>query len=285
MTLTFLGRETECQLDTIQAEFEGHRLIKRFVGSRPILTRVGRKQWLHHIAPFPPERLPEWPAGIGRLWAEKNPPALLADYLASVRACNARQGAPDAALQYYPGSPWIAHGQLRMQDRAAFCELREDDAEALEQDFGNQPNVSVHTIDGYTALRAMLPPKEKRALVLIDPPFESAKEFTDILNGLREALRRFPSGVYAVWYPITERTRSDWFHQDLLALGLPPTLVSELQIAGDAAEVRMKGCGLLILNPPWQIEAEIRSVLPVLLERQKLDSGAAVRVRWLVPEK
>ena len=136
----------------------------------------------------------------------------------------------------------------------ALCELREDDAEALAHDFRNQPNVSVHTMDGYTALRAMLPPPEKRALVLIDPPFESATEFADILGGLREALRRLPSGVYAVWYPITERARSDWFHQDVLALGPPPTLLAELQIAGDAADVRMKGCGLLILNPPWQIE-------------------------------
>lgn len=237
------------------------------------------------ILPDGRERAPEWPAGIGRIWSEKKLPALLADYLAAVRACQARQGMPEGELQFYPGSPWIAQEQLRMQDRAALCELREDDAEALELDFGRQPNVSVHTMDGYTALRAMLPPKEKRALVLIDPPFESTREFADIVSGLRESLKRLPSGVYAVWYPITERTRSDWFHQDALALGLPPTLVAELQIASDDAEVRMKGCGLLILNPPWQIENEIRAVLPVLLERLKLDAGGATRIRWLVPEK
>lgn len=231
------------------------------------------------------ERAPEWTDGIGRLWSESPASAMLADYLAAVRAANARQGAPPGALNYYPGSPWIAQAQLRMQDRAALCELREDDAEALAQDFSNQPNVSVQAMDGYTALRAMLPPREKRALVLIDPPFESTTEFVDILGGLREALRRFPSGVYAVWYPITERARSDWFLQDVLALGLPPTLVAELQIAGDAAEIRMKGCGLLILNPPWQIEAEISAVLPLLLERLRLDAGATTRVRWLVPEK
>ena len=231
------------------------------------------------------ERLPEWPAGIGRLWGEENPPDVLAEYLTAVRACNARQGAPASALEHYPGSPWIAQARLRMQDRSALCELREDDAEALNFDFSNQPNVSIHPMDGYTALRAMLPPPEKRALVLIDPPFESATEFGDILNALREALRRFPSGVYAVWYPITERARCDWFQQDLLALGLPPTLVVELQITGDAAEVRMKGCGLIILNPPWQIETEIKTVMPVLAERLKLDAGAATRVRWLVPEK
>lgn len=237
------------------------------------------------ILPDGRERAPEWPAGIGRIWNEVNPPAVFADYLNAVRACNVRQGAPDGELQHYPGSPWIAQAQLRMQDRSALCELREDDAEALDFDFSNQPNVSIHPMDGYTALRAMLPPPEKRALVLIDPPFESATEFADILGGLREALRRFPNGVYAVWYPITERARSDWFQQDLLALGLPPTLVAELQIAGDSSEVRMKGCGLLILNPPWQIESEIKTVMPVLLERLKLDAGAATRIRWLVPEK
>ena len=231
------------------------------------------------------ERPPEWTAGIGRIWAEGNPPSLLADYLAAVRACNARHGASESALHYYPGSPWIAQTQLRMQDRAALCELREDDAEALAQDFCNHPNVSVQPMDGYTALRAMLPPREKRALVLIDPPFESPTEFADILSGLRGALRRFPSGVYALWYPLTDRARSDWFQQDLLALGLPPTLVAELQIASDSSVVRMKGCGLLVLNPPWQIEAEVRAVLPALVERMKLDDGASVRVHWLVPEK
>jgi 23S rRNA (adenine2030-N6)-methyltransferase len=237
------------------------------------------------ILPDGRERAPEWPAGIGRIWEEKSPPVLFADYLAAVRAYNVRQGAPDTELQHYPGSPWVAQSLLRMQDRAALCELREDDAEALDFALANQPNVSIHPMDGYTALKAMLPPQEKRVLVLLDPPFEKATEFADILGALREALRRFPSGVYAVWYPVTERARSDWFQQDLLSLGLPPTLVAELQIAGDASKVRMKGCGLLILNPPWQIETEIRAVMPVLLERLRLDPGAAVRVRWLVPEK
>ncbi len=237
------------------------------------------------ILPDGRERPPEWPEGIGRIWGENNPPALFADYLSAVRAYNTRLGAPELALNFYPGSPWIAQAQLRMQDRAALCELREDDAEALDLDFSNQPNVSVNLMDGYTALRAMLPPREKRALVLIDPPFESATEFADILSGLREALKRFPSGVYAVWYPLTERARSEWFQQDLLALGLPPTLVAELQIVGDASEVRMKGCGLLILNPPWQIETEIRAAMPALVARLKLEAGAMTRVRWLVPEK
>lgn len=232
------------------------------------------------------ERPPEWPQGIGRLWNETALPASLASYVEVVRAFNARQGAPATELGYYPGSPWIAQAALRPQDRSALCELRADDAEALAEDFRRQPNVSVYAMDGYTALRAMLPPLEKRALVLIDPPFESATEFADILAGLREALRRFPSGTYAVWYPVTERARSELFLQELTALApTTPTLVAELQITGEATQIRMKGCGLVVLNPPWQIEADFRALLPELVERLKLDAGATTRLHWLVPEK
>lgn len=237
------------------------------------------------VLPDGRERPPEHPQGIGRFWAAEGLPAPLADYVATVRAFNERRGGAAGELTYYPGSPWIAQSLLREQDRAALCELREDDAEALAIDFGRQANVSVHPMDGYTAVKAMLPPPEKRALVLIDPPFESATEFADILTALREGLKRFPSGVYAVWYPITERARSEMFLQDLLALGPPPALVAELRIAADAAAVRMKGCGLLVLNPPWRIDEEFRAVLPELVRRLGIDDGAFGRVSWLVPEK
>ncbi|MFI5336590.1 MAG: 23S rRNA (adenine(2030)-N(6))-methyltransferase RlmJ [Opitutales bacterium] len=236
------------------------------------------------------ERAPEWPDGIGRLWTGGALPPVVADFVEAVRAWNLRCGAAPGELSHYPGSPWVAQALLRPQDRAALCELREDDAEALDLVIGGRPGVSVHTLDGYIALRAMLPPPERRALVLIDPSFESATEFADIRAGLREALRRFPSGVYAVWYPVTERARSDEFLRDLRESApaeqpLPPALVAELQIAADSSPVRMKGCGLLVLNPPWQIEAEFRAVLPVLASRMGLDAGAAGRVFWLVPER
>jgi 23S rRNA (adenine2030-N6)-methyltransferase len=130
----------------------------------------------------------------------------------------------------------------------------------------------------------MLPPPEKRALVLIDPPFESKAEFTGILRGLGEALRRLPDAVIAVWYPITERARADEFHYAVRALAIP-AFFAELGVAGDASPLRMKGCGLLILNPPWQIDGEIRGVLPALAGRLKVDSGAAAHSAWLVPEK
>lgn len=239
-----------------------------------------------NVLPDGRERAPEWPAGIGRLWGAAELPPALAAYVAAVRAFNDRLGETGGELRYYPGSPWVVQKALRAQDRAALCELRADDAEALAQDFDLERRVTVQAMDGYTALKAMLPPPEKRALVLIDPPFESQTEFADIARALGEALRRFPSGTYAIWYPITERAKSDRFVEELAgAKDAPPTLCVELQIASDAAQVRMKGCGLLVLNPPWRIDAEIRAVLPALVEALRLDAGAGARVSWPVPER
>lgn len=229
------------------------------------------------------QRAPEWPEGIGRIWLET--PEALREYVALVRAHDAERGGDGAAPRYYPGSPCLVERLLRSQDRAALCELRADDAEALEFAVGRARNARVHAMDGYTGLRAMLPPPEKRALVLIDPPFESQTEFADILAGLAESLRRFPGGVYAVWYPITERARVDRFFEGLVSLNPPPTLVAELQIAGDSAQVRMKGCGLLVLNPPWRVDEELRALLPSLGQSLRLDSAGGTRLEWLVPEK
>lgn len=120
--------------------------------------------------------------------------------------------------------------------------------------------------------------------MLIDPPFETKKEFADIARGLKNALKRLPGAVCAVWYPITERARTDDFHHALLELATP-ALFAELTIAGESSLLRMKGCGLLILNPPWQVDREIRALLPVLRERLRVDAGAGTACDWLVPEK
>ena len=236
------------------------------------------------VLPDGKSREPEHPAGIGRLWGATNLPPVLNDYLALVRRFNDRNGAIGEELKFYPGSPWIAKLLLRPQDRLALCELRPDDAEALDFEFARESRVTVQAIDGYTGLKALLPPPEKRALVLIDPPFETKKEFADIARGLRDAMRRLPGAVIAVWYPITERARTDTFHHALLELATP-TLFAELNIAGEASLLRMKGCGLLILNPPWQIDREIRALLPVLREHLRVDAGASAICDWLVPEK
>jgi 23S rRNA (adenine2030-N6)-methyltransferase len=236
------------------------------------------------ILPDGRTREPEHPAGIGRLWGATNLPADLNDYLALVRRFNDRRGEDGPELKFYPGSPWIAKLLLRPQDRMALCELRPDDAEALDFDFARETGVKVLAMDGYTGLKALLPPPEKRALVLIDPPFETRTEFVSIQRGLADALRRLPGAVCAVWYPVTERARTDDFHRALLELAVP-TLFAELAIAGDNSLLKMKGCGLLILNPPWQIDQEIQAVLPVLVDRLRVEAGAAGVCDWLVPEK
>jgi 23S rRNA (adenine2030-N6)-methyltransferase len=259
-------------------------------------THAGRGGYdlaLPSILPDGKSREPEHPAGIGRFWGEDGMPPAINDYLALVRQFNDRRGSSfakatedketGAELHYYPGSPWIAKLLLRPQDRMVLCELRPDDAEALDFDFARESGVKVIAMDGYTALKAHLPPPEKRALVLIDPPFEEKVEFARIQQGVIDALRRLPGAVCAVWYPITERARTEEFHQTLLELGAP-VLTAELAIAGESSQLRMKGCGLLVINPPWQIEAEIRTVLPSLVDRLKVDSGAAATCRWLVPE-
>jgi 23S rRNA (adenine2030-N6)-methyltransferase len=236
------------------------------------------------ILPDGRTREPEHPAGIGRLWGMTGLPVVVNDYLALVRRFNDRRGETGPELKFYPGSPWIAKLLLRPQDRMVLCELRPDDAEALDFDFARETGVKVLTMDGYTGLKAQLPPPEKRALVLIDPPFESKGEFEEIERGVAEALRRLPGAVVAVWYPISERARTEGFHRAMAGLGVP-TLFVELAIAGDNSLPRMKGCGLLVLNPPWQIDREIRTVLPVLVERLRSEAGAKAVCDWLVRER
>jgi 23S rRNA (adenine2030-N6)-methyltransferase len=220
----------------------------------------------------------ELPAPISQL------PASVVDYLDAVRAFDRARGNLGEALRFYPGSPWIARRLLRPQDRLALCELHEDEILALRAAFAGEARTAVHELDGYTGLRAMLPPPEKRALVLIDPPYEAQDEWARLGSGLAEALRRFPSGTYAIWYPLTGRARLDAFAAELLALRPPPTLVAELEIAGESSGLRMRGCGLVILNPPWQFDQEAKPVLEWLAPILAQGEGARASMHWLVPE-
>lgn len=250
-------------------------------------THAGRGGYdlsLPSVLPDGRAREPEHPAGIGRLWDADGLPPLVDDYLGLVRRFNARRGAGAEERRFYPGSPWIVRQLLRPQDRMVLCELRPEEAEALDFDFAREAGVKVLAMDGYAALKAQLPPHEKRALVLIDPPFENQGEFADIDRGVAEALRRLPGAVIAIWYPVTERARTEKFRESLVRLETP-ALYAELAIAGDGSQLRMKGCGLLVLNPPWRIDEEIRTVLPALAKRLAVDPGAHAECAWLVADK
>ena len=232
-------------------------------------------------------RKPEWPDGIGRLAAREDLPAAVANYVALVREFDRRAGNIDGALRFYPGSPWLASAQARPQERLVFCEKHPAECAALRAEFlfQSSPGAEVREMDGYTAVRAMLPPPERRALVLIDPPFEAQDEFAQIAAALGEGLRRLPGGVFAVWYPLTERARVEEFFSAVRALSPPPTLAAELMIASERAAMKMKGCGLLVINPPWQFDAEAAAVLAFLGEALAQAPGGGGRVDWVVRER
>lgn len=230
-------------------------------------------------------RTPEHPDGIGRLWSRADAPAAVAEYLEMVRGFDRERGNAGDATRYYPGSPWIARRAARPQDRLVLCEKHPEEFSQLDIEFGPESRAQVRETDGYAAVRAVLPPLERRALVLIDPPFEAQDEFEQIARATGETLRRLPSAVVAIWYPLTERARVDAFFTELLALKLPPTLELELAIAGDRSPLKMKGCGLVVINPPWQFDAVVEAPLRWLAEVLAQEPGAAARVRWLVAEK
>ena len=229
-------------------------------------------------------RAPEWPEGIGRLWAAGELPPLLAEYVAAVREFNRSCGAGADTLRFYPGSPLLALQLLRPDDRAAFCEMQPEEAEALERACAGARKCRVHRSDGYGAPRAMLPPLEKRALVLIDPPFEAADEMKRVAATVEEGLRRSPAAVFAIWYPLTGRASTAPLFLPLRERRLAPTLTAELRVAGDSAEVGMGGCGLAILNPPWQFAEAVWPELDAMARLLALDPGAGFRLDWLVPE-
>ncbi|MEO6005988.1 MAG: 23S rRNA (adenine(2030)-N(6))-methyltransferase RlmJ [Opitutus sp.] len=230
-------------------------------------------------------RDPEWPDGIGRLWAMTEPPSPILEYVDLVRRFDHDRGNRDALPRFYPGSPWVARLLARPQDRIALCEKHPAEYLALAEEFRFSPRTTVQEMDGYVSLRAMLPPLERRALVLIDPAYEVQDEFAQLVAALEAGLARLPSAVFALWYPLTERARVDRFQDELAALALPPTLLVEMTIGNEQAGLKMRGCGLVVLNPPWQFDGVARIVVTELAAKLAQSSGAAGSIRWLVPER
>jgi 23S rRNA (adenine2030-N6)-methyltransferase len=227
-------------------------------------------------------RTPEWPDGIGRLKSRPDLPAEVQEYLNLVHQYESTRGHFEVTPKFYPGSPWLLHALARPQDRLALCELQPDEHAALRAELIHVRRATIQLLDGYTALRAMLPPPERRALVLIDPPFESQVEFARIAQGLDEGVRRLPGGTFAVWYPLTERARIEEFFEALRPLHLPPTLTVELTV--NPASPNLRGCGLVIVNPPWQFEGELERVVGWLAKALAQTPGGGADLRWLVPE-
>jgi 23S rRNA (adenine2030-N6)-methyltransferase len=204
----------------------------------------------------------EWMGGIGRLLAEPLPPAvagLMAPYLEAVAAENS-----DGRLARYPGSPLIARHLLRPGDVLVVNELHPDDHAALAGLFYRDQQVKVLNLDGWTALKSLLPPKERRGVILVDPPFEEAGELDRLVAGLKDAHRRFATGTVILWYPVKSLRPIDHFHRALAGLGLEKVLVTELFLRPPQDPERLTGTGLVVFNPPFTLADRLRTALPVL---------------------
>jgi 23S rRNA (adenine2030-N6)-methyltransferase len=196
-------------------------------------------------------------------------------YLAAVCAFDRKFGATNGALRHYPGSPRFIRSALRPGDRLIACELHPREASALKREFAGDRAVDVRQQDGYHAVKALLPPAERRGLILLDPPFEATDEFDTLLQAVRNGVRRFATGCYAVWYPIKDEAAAAGFVE---AVAGDKALRLELDVPV-AAPGKLAACGLLVLNPPWRFEEAMRQSLPWIAERL----GRGVRARVAAP--
>ena len=219
--------------------------------------------------------------GIVRVLAAGNPPAELAPYLASIRAANGGGAVlPTGPLRRYPGSPAIAHSLLRPADHLELMELHPRSLERLRRQFGREPRVHIHERDAFEGLAALLPPPERRGLVLVDPAYEIKEDFTRVAELLKICHKRFAGGVYLLWYPLIRHPLAERFPAKIRSTGIPDILQAELQVEAPGF-AGMRGSGLCIVNPPYGLETELNRLLPWLWQVLKNDDRSGWRTAWL----
>jgi 23S rRNA (adenine2030-N6)-methyltransferase len=229
-------------------------------------------------------RTAEWRDGIGRVLDADEKPRTLRAYLRLITELN--RGSAEQHL--YPGSPWLARKLLRPRDRLVLHETVPEASRELRRAMSGDKRVEIHESDGWTALKSSLPPRERRGLVLIDPPFEAKDEYERLARGLRHAHRRFATGVMLAWYPIKTRAPVAAMHKEIIDAGLRRVLVTELLVRGEAGESdetpRMAGAGLVIVNPPWTLAEALAELLSWLAPLLAQGEGATSRLETLVGE-
>jgi 23S rRNA (adenine2030-N6)-methyltransferase len=240
-------------------------------------THAGRGQYL--IQGEQARKTDEAKDGIFKLIVLKKLPDALNAYLKQVERVN-----PVGALLNYPGSPLLIAQQLREDDRLVCIEAQKGECDALKQLFLNDSRVQVQQGDGYQAMKAFLPPNPRRGLVLIDPPYEAQeKEYTQILQSLADGLKRWPTGQFAIWYPIKQRASIKHFLRKSSQLPCQSILAIELLVRPDNSPLRMNGSGMLLINPPFRIDAELHQSLRQLAELLD-DGGSSFTLKWLKSE-
>jgi 23S rRNA (adenine2030-N6)-methyltransferase len=227
----------------------------------------------------------EWKTGIAKvLDAEKKAPGevreLIAPYLDCVKTLN-----PEGGITKYPGSPKIARMLARKQDRLTALELHPDDFQQLHAEFEGDYQVRVNELDGWLGIKSHLPPKERRGVVLIDPPFEVYNEFFNILTALKEGHKRFATGTYLLWYPVKHRKGISEFREELKSSGIPRILDTSIEVRNSGGEVKFDGSGVIVVNPPYTLQDELRAILPWLSSVLEFKRGSgSYAVNWLSGE-
>lgn len=201
----------------------------------------------------------EYEQGIKQLWSRPLQSDILKSYIKVVTAFNS-----DGILKYYPGSPLIIDRFLRETDHLICSELHPEDGKNLKNTLKHQQQVSVHLQDGYLTPKALLPFAQKRGIVFIDPPFEKDNEFDSMIQATQDGLKKMPQVTFMLWYPIKDPELLPKFYEDLRALGIQDAIKSELYFYSTLEKDKLNGSGMVILNPPWGLEAPLKSALSEL---------------------
>jgi 23S rRNA (adenine2030-N6)-methyltransferase len=255
-------------------------LAKKPAAFRVIDTHAGAG--LYDLSAPEASRTGEWRDGIARLLGATLPKPvneLLAPYLTVIAACNRAN-----RLDAYPGSPAIERALLRPHDRLIACEIEPAALHALSRTLRGDARAKVVGIDGWTAVTAYVPPKEKRGLVSIDPAFEQTDEFDTLAEKFVAAHRKWPAGIYLLWYPIKGRGGPDVLARRVIFSGIAKIVRAELSVSAPSSD-RLSACGILVANPPWTLESELRVMLPALADKLGRDGKGAFRLDWLAPAR
>ncbi|MBN3050150.1 23S rRNA (adenine(2030)-N(6))-methyltransferase RlmJ [Pectobacterium brasiliense] len=225
------------------------------------------------------ERTGEYLDGIAKIWQRDDIPAELEPYMQAVRTYN-----HNGQLRYYPGSPLIARQLLREQDKLHLTELHPSDFPLLRNEFQKDSRTKVLRDDGYQQLKSQLPPLSRRGFVLIDPPYELKTDYQAVVKGIQEGHKRFATGVFALWYPVVLRQHIKRMLKELEATGIRNILQIELAVLPDSDRYGMTASGMIVINPPWKLAAQMKSVLPWLHSVLVPEGTGHTLVEQIVPE-
>ncbi|AHE65517.1 23S rRNA (adenine(2030)-N(6))-methyltransferase RlmJ [Pasteurella multocida] len=226
------------------------------------------------------EKTAEFEQGIARLWQRDDLPEEVARYIKLIKQVNYG----GKALRYYAGSPLIAAKMLRPQDRALLTELHPSDYPLLRNNFKEFDNVTTKRDNGFQQLKATLPPKERRGLVLIDPPYELKEDYDLVVNAIEEGYKRFATGIYAIWYPVVLRQQTKRILKGLEKTGIRKILQIELAVRPDSDQRGMTASGMIVINPPWTLTQQMQNILPYLTDVLVPEGTGSWTVKWITPE-